>query len=251
MTAKSSPNPGCIRGPCLGRDCLVASDVSQLIRGTENMVLNAACQVPARFPPGRYQNLVRFLQPSKASSSLPAGFRRLGGLRVRTEAPEPAPSCTSKTNGVRRFRQRLCPNLYMEGDRCGGNEVESISPPGSCRQLEQIEGAAVGGSLTCIRDSEQSHMEYRSTCRRCRRCREMQVGGGAGTLKSENGRTEFGVVEIARIGLRRRPRVHAPCWHMAVLSILRIGAPLDKSNWRFRRLPPVVAPLYPWTGDYE
>jgi len=49
----------------------------------------------------------------------------------------------------------------MEGDRCGGNEVESISPPGSCRQLEQIEGAAVGGSLSCILDSEQSHMESR------------------------------------------------------------------------------------------
>lgn len=45
-----------------------------------------------------------------------------------------------------------------------------------------------------------------------------------------------------------------PWWHMAVLSISRIGVPLDESNWRFRRLPPashVVIVLIPWTSDDE
>jgi len=48
--------------------------------------------------------------------------------------------------------------------------------------------------------------------------------------------------------------VHASCWHMAVLSISRIGTPLDESNWWFRRLPPaphVVTVLKPWTSDDE
>ena len=80
----------------------------------------------------------------------------------------------------------------------------------------------------------------------------MQAGGRADTLQSENGRTEFEKVEIARIGLRRSLRVQAPRWHMAILSISRIGATLDESNWRFRRLPPaphVVTVLIPWTRD--
>jgi len=62
-------------------------------------------------------------------------------------------------------------------------------------------------------------MEYRRYLPALPPLQGMQVGSRAGTFRSENGKTGFGVIEITRIGLRRGPRIYAFCWHMAVLSI--------------------------------
>jgi hypothetical protein len=87
----------------------------------------------------------------------------------------------------------------------------------------------------------------RGSCRRYRRYRGRQIGGNGTNKQSENGRTEFDEIEITRIGLRCGTRVCTSCWHMAVLPVMFA----DESSRRKRRLPPVMALLFPQAGDSE